>query len=337
MSLERATDAELLGTRLRDLPISIEGSELGERVEQLEEELDAAGFRFRPHVWLSSDWFAPREAPGFAIPFYLAHPRLKRLEKKMMLEVEGGSRRECMKILRHEAGHAFQVAYQLHRRRRWRELFGSSSQPYPESYLPKPHSRSYVLHIRPHYAQAHPDEDFAETFAVWLAPGSGWRKRYERWPALRKLEYVDELMKEIAQTPPKERSRRRIDPLSSLNHTVEEHYRRRHEHYGVSDPDMYTRDLRRLFPGEAGDEKSEPAARFLKRVRRDTLRAVAAGTGQYQYTINDLYQEMIDRSEEQGLRLSADADRETLRADVAVFLTVLAMNRVAEGGHWIKL
>src|SRR3712207_5133915 len=158
-------------------------------------ELDESGLRFRPHVWLSEEWFSPDGVPGFAIPFYLAHPRLMKLERAQMLEVEGGIEKECMAIMRHEAGHAISNAFGLHRRRRWRETFGRFSVPYPEHYMPDPNSRSFVLHLGAWYAQAHPAEDFAETFAVWLAPASRWQKRYVSWPAMRKLRYVDELMK----------------------------------------------------------------------------------------------------------------------------------------------
>ena len=146
--------------------------------------------------------------PGIALPFYLAHPRLMRLEKSQMLAVEGGTPRQRMMILRHEAGHAVCNAYRLHRRKRFRTLFGSVSETYPETYKPDPASREYVTHLPAWYAQAHPAEDFAETFAVWMQPGSRWWHDYEGWPVMRKLEYVDELMIEIGEEPwPRSRER----------------------------------------------------------------------------------------------------------------------------------
>ncbi|MEZ6318613.1 MAG: putative zinc-binding metallopeptidase [Phycisphaerales bacterium] len=196
-SLASMSDEQVLAMRLRDLPVSVEGSELGGRVNALHAELDDAGVRLRPRVWLSDEWFAPKDGSGIAAPFCLAHPRLKRLERKMMFEVEGGTKHECMKILRHEAGHVVQFAFGLHRRRSWQRVFGRSSQAYPEAYTPRPYSRRYVLHIDSHYAQAHPDEDFAETFAVWLTPGSNWRSKYKGEGRLKKLEYVDGLMGEL--------------------------------------------------------------------------------------------------------------------------------------------
>ena len=147
-----------------------------------------------------------------AVPFYLAHPRLERLEKAQMLAVEGGEHEWCMRILRHEAGHVIDNAYKLRLRKQRRRLFGSSSNPYPEFYAPRPYSKSFVLHLDPWYAQSHPDEDFAETFAVWLTPESNWKTRYAGWPAIKKLEYMDELMQSLVgkTAAARPRSRRSI-------------------------------------------------------------------------------------------------------------------------------
>src|SRR5262245_20177629 len=159
-------DERLLELRLCDLDLRIEGTALEERIAELNRELELRGLGFRTHVYRADEWFCPDGVPGIAIPFYLAHPRLERLELAQMLEVEGGTRDWCMRILRHEAGHAIENAYLLRRRRRRQELFGKSTQPYPDYYAPRPYSRSFVTHLDAWYAQSHPDEDFAETFAV---------------------------------------------------------------------------------------------------------------------------------------------------------------------------
>src|ERR1043165_7262414 len=159
-------------------------------------ERDVRQLMFRPHFWLSNEWFTPDGVPGIAVPFYLAHPRLEKLEMDQMLEVEGGTPEWCMKILRHEAGHAIDNAYRLRMRLGRQRVFGPSYMQYPDYYTPKPYSKSYVLHLDSWYAQSHPDEDFAETFAVWLTPDSDWKSRYAGWPALRKLEDMDGLMAE---------------------------------------------------------------------------------------------------------------------------------------------
>ena len=205
-------DEQLLELRLKDLKLTIGGTWLENCMHNLHAELGERGIVAKPHAWISSEWFSPENTPGIAIPFYLAHPRLMQLERKMIIDVEGGTWSECMRILRHEAGHVMQHSYQLQRRRRWQQLFGRSSQRYPRYYRPNPASRNFVQHLRLWYAQSHPDEDFAETFAVWLRPRSNWRTRYAGWPALKKLEYVDELMTEIAGQPPLLTSRERVDP-----------------------------------------------------------------------------------------------------------------------------
>lgn len=163
-------DERLLDVRMCDLGVTLEESGLEPRLDQLRAELAGHGLEFRPHFWLSEEWFCPDGVPGIAIPFYLAHPRLARLEEKQTLEVEGGTPQWCLRILRHEAGHAIENAFRLRQRRRRQALFGHSSVAYPKFYLPRPYSRNYVVHLDGYYAQSHPDEDFAETFAVWLTP-----------------------------------------------------------------------------------------------------------------------------------------------------------------------
>ena len=141
------SDEQLLELRMCDLRLGLAGSFYEQPIAQLERELAARGLLFRPHVWISDEWFTPDGVPGIAVPFYLAHPRLAKLEANQMLEVEGGTSEWCMRILRHEAGHAIENAFLLRRRRRRQKLFGRSSQPYPEYYTPRPYSRSFVRHL----------------------------------------------------------------------------------------------------------------------------------------------------------------------------------------------
>src|SRR5271168_5211319 len=261
------SDDELLNVRIKDLKVTVEGTWLERCLHALYDELDEHGIRVRPHAWISSEWFSPENTPGIAMPLFLAHPRLMELEKKMMLEVEGGTVPECMRILRHECGHVVTHAYQLYRRRRWQQLFGPSSQRYPRYYRPNPASRNYVQHLRLWYAQSHPDEDFAETFAVWLRPRSQWRSRYAGWPALKKLEYVDELMGEIAGKRPMLTRREKVDPLSKFTETLGEYYKNKRELYLVDPPRTYDRDLLRLFSADPKHRHAETAASFIRRNR----------------------------------------------------------------------
>ncbi|MBI4519573.1 MAG: putative zinc-binding metallopeptidase [Gemmatimonadetes bacterium] len=332
----RWSDEKLLDLRICDLGVTIEGTQLERRIAELNHELDARGIRFRPHFWLSEEWFTPDDVPGVAIPFYLAHARLARLEMSQMLEVEGGTKAWCMRILRHEIGHAIDHAYQLHRKRRRQKLFGSSSVEYPEYYAPKPYSKSFVLHLDSWYAQSHPDEDFAETFAVWLTPHSQWRKRYADWPiALKKLEYMDELMRETSQREPVVTSQAVVDPVSRIRKTLRQHYRRKRRHYGLDYPSFYDSDLRKLFSDSEEFAQNMPAAQFLKRNRREVRRLVGRWTAIYQYTIDQVLEDMIARCTELNLRLRGSEER--TRMDFSVLLTVQAMNYLHSGRHRLAL
>ncbi len=330
-------DKELLELRFSDLGLRLETSLLARRVKRLHAELAAKGLRFRPHVWLSSEWFSPDGVPGVAMPFYLAHPRLERLERRQMFEIEGGTQASCMRILRHETGHAIDSAYRLHRQKRWREAFGRWSTPYASEYVPKPYSKSFVMHLDLWYAQSHPAEDFAETFAVWLNPRSDWRKRYARWPALKKLEVVDEVMRGIATRVPPVRVRERTEQLSTLRTTLREHYAQKQVRYGAVAGELFDPLLRRLFPEpSAGDESTgpgKPAARFLRRHRAALRRAVSTWTGQFQYTVDQVLVEMIERAEELDLRVRRD-EAEAL-ADATVVLTVQTLEHLHAGAFRI--
>jgi hypothetical protein len=326
-------DDRLLDLRLCDLGLTIGPGELAQRIDQLYDELKNLGLRFRPYFWLSDEWYCPDGVPGVAIPFYLAHPRLARLELQYMLEVEGGTPEWCMRLLRHETGHAMENAYHLRRRRLRQALFGKSSESYRDYYVPRPYSRRFVVHLEQWYAQSHPDEDFAETFAVWLAPDSNWRERYAGWPALRKLEYVDATMQEIAAQRPLVASRARVDPLSRLRKTLREHYEEKRRHYGLDEDVSYDRDLRRLFSSAPEFRDRPSAARFLGRIRREVRRRVAQGTGVYQYTIDQVLGDMIDRCRELSLRVAVSEDRAKL--DFTIALTVQTMNYLHRGRHRI--
>ena len=333
--LTRIADDELLRHRMCDLAIGLRGTMVEQCIEQLYRELSQRDIEFRPHYWLAEEWFSPDGVPGIAIPFYLAHKRLRRLEQKQMLEVEGGSREECMRILRHEAGHAIDTAYRLRRRRAFRDVFGPISQPYPEYYHPKPYSKSYVVHLDMWYAQAHPIEDFAETFAVWLRPRSRWRTQYKSWPALQKLEYVDTTMKELHGERPRVTCREEVSPIHTVRKTLRQHYRAKREHYGVDSPDFYDRDLRRLFSDDPEYATNPTAASFLRSARTEIRRTVARWTGEYQYTIEQVLRQMIQRCRDLRLRLKTSLD-DALH-DVVVLVTVQTMNYLHGGRHRVAL
>jgi hypothetical protein len=282
----------------------------------------------RPHFWLSDEWFCPHGIPGIAVPFYLAHPRLMRLEHGEMGRVEGGTRRECLRLLRHETGHALLYAYGMHRRRLWQEIFGRSSKAYPDAYRPDPTSRDVVQYLDHWYAQSHPLEDFAETFAVWLDPSAGWRRRYRDWPALAKLEYVDERMTEIAGVRPPRLDRSRIDEVRSNRTTLREHYRRRRERYGRAFPRHFDGELRRVFrDGGSGPSAAGFLVRHKNRIRHRVLRVLPDQA----YAIDLTVGELAGRARELGLSVRS---RERALEECALVAAVCTLRRLHEIREW---
>jgi hypothetical protein len=326
---------KLLDLRLCDLNLRIEGSPIRVCVRQLYRELRLRDFVFRPSVWLSNEWFTPDGVSGVAVPFYLAHPRLRALEREFMLEVEGGTQEWCLKLLRHETGHALLNAYQLHRRRDWQEQFGRSSDKYPETYLPKPYSKRFVIHLENWYAQAHPHEDWAETFAVWLKPRSDWRTRYADWPALKKLEYVERLMQEVCGRRPLRRNRRPVEPVHRITQTLRNYYTDKQARYRIDKPEFLDRDLRRLFSDAEEYRGNEKASRYLRRMRGSLIETVGRWTSEYNYRTGEVLTEMTARCDELDLHLMHD--EHVTKDEVIACLTALIMNKLHSGGFHIRL
>jgi hypothetical protein len=324
--LDRLSDRELLRIRLCDLPVRLAGSELGTRTAFLPAELARRGMVFRPHIWLSTEWFSPDGVPGFAIPFYLAHPRLAALEHKQMREVEGGTPLSFAQLMRHETGHAIDSAYRLHERDDWREAFGAFDTPYYRHYDERPYSRRFVRHLDNGYAQSHPAEDFAETVAVWLDPRSHWRARYRGWPALDKLSYVNRLMREIARQQPPVRKREQVDALSTLTLTLGAHYEEKRRRYRINSA-IYERDLKRLFRERKSDHDGQKAAAYMQHARPQIRKLVSDRTGAFQYDIDRVLREMIARTAKLDLVVkngTARPDRRTTQRVAAQLARYLA-------------
>jgi hypothetical protein len=299
----RLSDDELLQLRFCDLKLKLRGTRLERRLQRIHGELQRRGISFKPHMWLAEEWFSPDGVPGIAVPFYLAHPRLMHLERRMMKQVEGGNDNWMMRILRHEAGHALDTAYRLRRRASWRQAFGPASLPYPDSYQARPGSRRYVQHLGDWYAQSHPTEDFAETFAVWLKPNSSWRRTYENWPVWSKLDLVDQLFHEVAGAAPLVRSRRHVEPLNTNTRTLAQHYvekLRRQEAWRNKSADGL---MLRVFAPPTATRSTPRAAAFLRSARRLLVDSVARATGTDRYTIYQVLRIAIQRSNELDLRL----------------------------------
>lgn len=326
------SDDKLLDLRLCDLRITLPGTVLEQRVERLYRELAARDLRFRPHVWLSTSWFSPDGVPGIAIPFYLAHPRLMRLEESQMFGVEGGTPEGSMQLLRHEAGHALDSAFRLHRRASWREVFGRYSEPYRQHYKPRPYSRSFVHHLEFWYAQSHPAEDYAETFSVWLAmPRKRWRAEYAGWPALKKLEYIDDLLAGLAGTDPVVKNTERVGPIEESTKTLRRYYADRQASGQVEMPDVYDHDLQRLFGRRRNGAAAtlETASSFLRRHHEELRTSVAPWTGESPFIVEQVLRRVIVRV--QKLRLYVThSERRTLQ-DSRILLTAQTMNYIHSG------
>ena len=315
--------------RICDLGVRVEHSELKPRIEQLYTELAARGVSLRPDCYLGDEWFSPEGVPATSIPFYLAHPRLKALELRQMLEVEGGTADWCQMLLRHECGHAIDHAYRFSSRDDWRDVFGSPEAEYaPETYTPRPYSKSFVRHLPNWYAQAHPDEDFAETFAVWLtfAP-EDWRQRYHGWKALEKLDYVHKLMNEVASSPPLVTRGRRIAEARKLRTTLARHYAGRRKLYAEDFPDFYDADLRAIF--ENGEPGGEPAVTMMRRHRAALITSIVQWTGQRKYTVSMLVRKLMLRC--RALKLTTPKDPVLLHFELASYLSSLVTNHLYTG------
>jgi Putative zinc-binding metallo-peptidase len=327
---EKLSDEQLLSLRFCDLKLTIQGTELEDAIERLYRELSMRGIRFRPHCWLAQEWFSPDGVPGIAIPFYLANKRLIRLERRFMREVEGGNRNWLLRILRHEAGHAIDTAYRLRRLKSWRTVFGPASLPYPDTYRPRPGSRRFVQHLGAWYAQAHPTEDFAETFAVWLKPNSPWRREYEGWPAHSKLQFIDELVKEIGGRKPAVAERGRIEDVTHETTTLREHYEQKLARYRLPRRSVADELLLKVFTTAPHHRASPKAASVLREMRAPLRQKIQRSGAFSEYLVHQVLRLMIERCD--ALDLYVRGSRRELKGQL---LWVVA--RLAESHEERKL
>jgi hypothetical protein len=324
------SDDELLEKRISQLGLKLDGTELQPLIQRLYDELSQKGLIFHPPCHVGDEWFVPVGIPAIFIPFFLTHDRLRNLERSVMLEVEGETPDWFMKLIRHEAAHAYAYAYQLFRKKKWQRAFGlTSAEETPEFYRPRPYSRSYVVHLDDWYAQSHPDEDFAETFAVWLTPELDWRGRYKGWKALQKLECLDELMRSLAGKSPVHQPAYRVSDHDCLNIKLKTYYARKRKQYEDSYPDFYDNDLKQLFavgPEVAGRLK---ASAWLRRHRRQLMDSVCQWTNEKKYRVNKLLARLIDRCDQLDLHVKNDDPQQNLQ--VSAYAATLVMNYLFTG------
>jgi len=320
---------EILSKPIQQLGLKLEGSPLERFVHQLYKELDAKGLKkFRPKCYLTDEWGCPNMEPVIGIPFYLADPKLQRLESEMN-DIE--DTRQIMMYMRHEAGHAFNYAYELYKTEEWRNLFGPFRRPYRDNYKPVPFSRQFVRHMEGWYAQKHPDEDFAETFAVWLTPGSRWRQKYKGWPALEKLRYVDRTFRKLGSLDPV-RPRGRTDiTVEEMDTTVGDFYEAvLSEQPSPGDLPLDT-DLQDIFnAGRRRKKGVRPAAELLRENHKSLVDKLTYWSGVPRSLIKKLVESIETRVGEMDLRVNIKQERECL-TELTVYATALAMNYVTRG------
>lgn len=289
---------ELLNTRICDLELKIQDSVLEKSVNRLKSEISRKGLKYNPVCYLTDCWGCPNEVPVIGIPFYLADKRLSKIEEEQTGEIE--DEQTVMMFLRHEAGHALNYAYRLWEHPGWQEVFGSFTTPYRDTFYPNPFSRHFVRHIFHSlygrtYAQKHPDEDFAETFAVWLTPSSDWKRKYYGWPALKKLEYVSELMKNLKGIDPVNTQENFLNPVENMTMLLAEHYGQRTERYSDKAQGYIDDKLREVFP-EFENPDLIPAVTLLEKHRADLVSRAFQWANLDKEDIEQIFNKIISRA-----------------------------------------
>jgi hypothetical protein len=325
-------EANLTSTPIRDLHLTIAGTPLEPFLAEFERELDRSGVRrVRPHFYLSTEWGVPWGTVSIAIPFYLARRDLTDLHAEHSGFVEGVGRADILRYLRHEMGHVVNYAYELYEQPEWVKLFGDFARPYVEEYRPEPFSRRYVRHLPGWYAQKHPDEDWAETFAVWMTPGRDWRADYAGWPeALAKLEYCDRTLRDLADRDPPVTE---VDPdqdVGQLPYSLEEYYRPAPA--AEEFPPGLDGALRTIFE-DLGDLTGRPASELVRRLERPLMANVYRWTGHFPERTRSLLRYLARRADELKLTYPEGGEIEAGLA-LTTLVTALAMNYVARGKYW---
>ena len=334
----RFHETNLWSTPIRDLGLTIEGTRLEPLVADFERELEARGIRkLRPRYYLSTEWGVPFETVSIAIPFYLASAELTAMHAEQGGMVEGFDPEDILRYLRHEMGHVVNYAYCLYDTEEWVKLFGSITQPYEEEYTPEPFSRRHVRHLPGWYAQKHPDEDWAETFAVWMTPGLDWRADYGAWPVARaKLSYCDRIMAELADRDPEVTDDELDEDVAEIDYSLADFYGAGEESADEFPPgfDGAIRaifdDLARL-PGGHGSALV-PAASLFQRLERDLMANVFRWTGHFPERTRLLVRHLAERATQLEQGYSA-AREQAAEVAVTTFVTALAMNHIHRGSY----
>ncbi|MCC6408990.1 MAG: hypothetical protein IT453_17650 [Planctomycetes bacterium] len=327
------SEPELLRTRLADLGLELAHTPIARRVERLKRELAAREIALQPHVWLSTSWFSPDGVPGLAVPFYLAHPRLLRMEEQHTGEAEGADGVSAMKLLRHEAGHALDSAFRLHASKSWRDTFGAFSARYRADYAPRPFRREFVLHLDAWYAQSHAAEDFAETFAVWLDPRSNWRVTYAAWPCIWKLEWIDARMHELAGRRAPVTNRETPWALDECEWTLAQYYAHKRARRERERAPKLDRELRARFAPRSEAAPSTAARRHVAELLRELDRTNRKLPFEERYVQREIVRTLALRGDRLGLAIDAGAPKARLKSLLSLGPTILESWKLGRQRH----
>jgi len=306
---------ELLNTRICDLKLTIKSSPMEVMIRQVKRELETKGIKFMPDFYLTDCWGCPDEVPAVGVPFYLTDRRLARIEEEQTGEIE--DTRTTLMYLRHEVGHALNYAYRLWEWPGWTDVFGKFSKPYRDVFLPDPSSRDFVRHLvhsqyGRNYAQKHPDEDFAETFAIWLTPRSGWRRKYRFWPALRKLVFVSKLMRSLkSRAAPEVATGPLVNPVTGMTMLLAEHYGQRAERYREAAQGYVDDKLRQVFP-KVRAEAQIPACLFIRQHLNRLAASISVWSGLEAGEVTTILEKLEDRAKFLNLRMPRRKGNEKL-------------------------
>jgi len=236
-----------------------------------------------------------------------------------------------MMYLRHEAGHAYNYAYELYKTAEWRDLFGPFRRPYRDKYKPVPFSRQFVRYMPGWYAQKHPDEDFAETFAVWLTPRSNWRQKYKGWGALAKLKYMERTARRFRNVDPIRAHGDTDITVEEMDTTVHEFYEKMANEDPVPGDLALDTDLVDIFNVSKRKRKGvRPAADLLKENRKTLTDKVAYWTGVRRPLIKNLVESIIDRVGALGLLAEVKNEAQYI-TEITAYATAMAMNYLTRG------
>jgi hypothetical protein len=331
-----ALKASALGaSSFRDLGLTTESPWLAPILAEFMAELGHVGIRYvRPRIYLSTEWGVPEGTVAIAIPFYLARPDLTALHSERVGHVEGVGRVEILRYLRHEMGHVLNYAYKLFETPEWVDTFGETDRPYLEEYRLEPFSRRFVRLLPGWYPQIHPDEDWAETFAVWLTPGLDWRSEYNDWPeALAKLQYCDRTVPALANLRPLVTADDPDEDVNDLSLSLDAHCEDLARNDSASFPAGIDAAIRSVFDHPDGPDAT-PASGLILSLERELTASVYHWTGHFPERTRSLVRHLAVRADDLGLTYSR-SNEAGKTVGLTTLVTALAMNHVERGAYLV--